>query len=164
MRERKFLLLTLSLIILVGAPAVYSMIQEPAGIRHENVFPGRAPASVSNSKHAVKPASRNAIKAKAVTLDFDCKKKSKKDLEPETDGNLLRLKSDFCLNDKWKNVSIVNETNGFTATVIFIKQGFTTDFIELNEGENKVAISGVDEKGQAIQHLFKINRRAPASL
>ncbi len=166
MRERRFLMLTLGLIILVGAPAVFSMIQEPNKTRHSaemSSISSRSPASISQ-REPVKsePTGRNAIKAKSITVDFDCSKK--RNPNQEIDGNLLRLKSSACLNDKMKNISIVNKTNGFTAAVIFVKQGFTTDFIDLAEGENILAIRGIDERGQSFEQVLNVKRRAPASL
>jgi hypothetical protein len=168
MREKKYLLLTLSIIFLVGTPALFSMIQEPSAKRDiASSSSGRSPASVEKKNPvSSEPTGRNQIKAKSVTMDYHCEKAEAEDssYEEETDGNLLRLKSDACLSDKWKNVSIVNQTNGFTASVIFLKQGFTTDFIELAEGDNKLAVQGIDQNGQVFEQVLNIKRRAPASL
>ena len=167
MGEPKFLLVTLSLIILVGVPAMHSMMQMPTelvvGEEVIELSTGRSPASVDTQFKASNYEIRNTIKAKSVTVDFNCKSKDKNFVQ-ETDGNLFRLKSDACLNEKWKDVSIYNKTNGYTAAVIFVNRGFTTDFMDLDEGENKLVVSGVNEHGQSIEHLLTVKRRAPASL
>lgn len=158
--QRYYLLTTLFLIVLIGAPAVYSMIQEPevVTVRSSARSPASAGMRIPIEAEIVR---RNAIKAKSVTLDFEC---TKKKWSHETDGNLVRLKTEGCMNDQWQQVSVTNQTNGFTASVIFMKEGFTTDFIDLSEGENVVAVSGINEKGHKVEHLLTITRRAPASL
>jgi len=160
MRERYYLLTTMFLIVLIGAPAVYSMIQEPQVAIVKTG--GRAPASAAmRIPIETEVVRRNSIKAKSVTMEFDCNKKA---WVKETDGNLVRLKTEACMNEQWKQVSVVNKTNGFTASVIFVKDGFTTDFIDLSQGENVLAVSGINEKGRKVEHLLTITRRAPASL
>ncbi len=158
--QRYYLLTTMFLIVLIGAPAVYSMIQEPPLAMLKTG--GRAPASAAmRIPIEAEVVRRNSIKAKSVTMDFECNKKT---WAKETDGNLVRLKADACMNSQWKQVSVVNKTNGFTASVIFVKDGFTTDFIDLSQGENVLAVSGINEKGRKVEHLLTITRRAPASL
>jgi len=162
MQDKWFLLITLSLVCAIGAPAMYSALSEPKTVvmtEGSSKPPSietekeRAPASVSPE--------HNRIKAKSLTLDYDCKASA--DVK-EVEASLLRLKGNTCLNEHWKNVSIVNKTNGYTAAVILLKnKGFTTDFMDLADGENKLAIEGVDDKGQSVQQVLRIKKRLPAS-
>lgn len=166
MHEKNFLLITLSLIVMLGAPGVYSMIQEPVVAGSKVANSNRAPASEGERASVIvdQSAQKKFVKTKSVTLDFNCKKKSTVENIQEIDGNLLRLRGNSCFNEKWKNVSIINKTNGFTAAVIFVNQGFTTDFMDMADGINQVSVTGINEKGQAVEHVLTINKRSPASL
>jgi hypothetical protein len=165
MQEQRFLLMTVFLVALVGAPAVYSVVREPqeltAEAATENLNPDadsaqRSPASIESNSQG-----RSAIKSKSVVLDYTCKGKSK---TFEVDGTLMRLKGKGCLNENWKDLTVVNQTNGFTASVIFLKSNdFTTDFIDLKEGDNHLSIQGTDETGKAVTQKFVVKRRFPAS-
>jgi hypothetical protein len=105
---------------------------------------------------------KNAIHSKSVVMNYDCKKVS----DVEVDGTLLRLKGQdtACMSETWTDISITNHTNGFTASVIFLKKGFTTDFIDLNEGENQLEIQAKDDKGQKVSQRIKVKRRSIASV
>jgi hypothetical protein len=164
MQEQRFLLITACLVALVGAPAVYSILQEPreALVSQENegsksnVDSARAPASVKVEA----PLRHNNIRSKSVILDYVCKDKGQ---VYEVDGTLVRFKGSSCL-DQMKDISVINQSNGFTGSIIFLKnKNFTTDFIDLKEGDNQLAIQGTDEKGQKIVKTFVVKRRFPAS-
>ena len=174
-QEKRFLLITSFLLILIGAPAVWSVVREPmvagtaVALKDEAAdgFSARAPASVSSSAPkamatAIVVKNRKAIYSKSVVLNYDCKQVQ----STEVDGNLLRLKGmdDSCLNESWKDISITNNSNGFTASVIFLKKGFTTDFIDLKEGENQLEIHAKDEHGLAVTKKITVKRRAIASV
>ena len=163
--ERRFLAITMLLLALIGAPAVYSVAREPkAKVAKDEMSPltlKRTLASVTPAK-VIERARRNFIKSKSVVLDYSCKELGK---PHEVDASLLRLRGDSCLEPTWKNISITNQSNGHTASVIFLKdKKFTTDFIDLKEGENKLTIQATDEQGQAIHQEFRIQRRAPAAV
>lgn len=161
MKEQKFLLCTLGLLILVGAPAVYSVVKPPTvsmavAIKNDN----RKPASKEPGSVAEENRHRNAIKAKSVTIEVGCENG---DQTQETDGTLLRLKAE-CWKQGSEDVVITNKTNGFTASVIETKtKGFTTDFIDLQEGENRLEITAKNAQGKAIQKVMTVHRRLPAS-
>jgi hypothetical protein len=178
MHEKRFLLITSFLVVLIGAPAVLSVVREPVALKQvtdsgseshspstnagESTANGqRRPASVPVRSLDVAP--RNAIHSRSVVMNYDCTQKGG---DMEVDGTLLRLKGqDFsCMNDKWTDVSITNHSNGFTASVIFLKKGFTTDFIDLKEGENNLEIQAKDDKGQLVTKKFTVKRRAIASV
>jgi hypothetical protein len=176
MHERKFLVITSFLIVLIGTPAVLSVVSEPEASRSKSGVeqlpvhavtkvelskgPERQPATASPDE--TETPKKNAIHSKSVVMDYDCKKVS----DVEVDGTLLRLKGQdtTCMNENWTDISITNHTNGFTASVIFLKKGFTTDFIDLNEGDNQLEIQAKDDKGQKVSQKLKIKRRSIASV
>ncbi|MGZ5280542.1 MAG: hypothetical protein ACXWC9_11390, partial [Pseudobdellovibrionaceae bacterium] len=119
-------------------------------------------ASHVQTKAKVVHSPRNAIHSRSVVMNYDCNQTG----NMEVDGTLLRLKGQdsTCLSDKWTNISITNHSNGFTASVIFLKKGFTTDFIDLKEGDNNLEIQAKDDKGQAITKKITVKRRSIASV
>jgi hypothetical protein len=149
MKEARFFLVSFSLLVIVGIPAAYSVVQDPTASASEmSDGSGRGPASVEDNGEAV----RNSAKAKSVTLDWNCQDQST--LE-KVDGTHLRLRGHLCDNQNPHSLSIVNESNGYTAAVILTKnEEFTTDFIELKDGDNQFQIAYVDNNGsKAIRHL-----------
>ena len=162
MKEQKFLLFTLILLILVGGPAVYSVVNEPTIKLNLTATDSkiRQPASVKQEIPAQDNNRRNVIKAKSVTIEVGC---DNREQAQETDGTLLRLKSD-CWKSGDTGLSITNKSNGFTAAVIETQaHTFTTDYIDLQEGENRLEIKGINKQGQAIQKVMTVHRRLPAS-
>lgn len=166
MHERKFLLITCFLVVLAGVPSVYSIVRDPnASVPEvsEEVLSQtgqREPASVKVESEDFSQG-KNRIKARSVVMDYNCD--DKKILQVE--GTLLRLKGNGCLGENLKDVSITNTSNGFTGSMIFLKnKGFTTDFMEIQEGENKFQINGINEKGQSVSQTFTVHGRMPASV
>lgn len=163
MQEQRFLLITIILVALIGAPAVYSVVKDPTQMKNsqKQLSPAssqRQPASVERSENLV----RNSIKSKSVVLDYPCNT-DKPVLE--VDGSLLRLKGGSCISEKWQNVSVMNQANGFTGSVIFLKDDqFTTDFIDLQEGDNQIQFQATDENGKAITRTLTVKSRLPASV
>lgn len=144
--------------MLVGGPAVYSVVSEP----NIKVVVGgdRKPASTGSQVVAEENTHRNAIKAKSVTIEVAC---SQGEQAQETDGSLLRLKSE-CWKMNSDAISVTNTTNGFTASVIETKNnGFTTDYIDLQEGPNRLEISAKNSQGETVSKTMIVNRRLPAS-
>lgn len=148
MREQKFLFLTLLVVVLIGGPTVYSVIREPA-LRQQTELKANGDRQPASER-------RNSIKAKSVTMEMPCQGESR---TQETEGTLLRLKSD-CWKDSVQKISVINKTNGFTAAVMETQsKGFTTDFIDLKEGDNNLEISGTDDQGQSIVRAMIVKRR-----
>jgi hypothetical protein len=156
MNERRFLSITGLLLVILGVPAIVSVFQEPDVYMAQTS--SRAPASivpVSATVHAVE-GGRNQVKAKSVTIQLNCETQ---DPDQTIDGTLLRLKYSACKDQVWKNISVVNVSNGFTAAVIDLQQkGFTTDFMDLNEGDNTVEVVASTESGSAVHRTFKVTR------
>lgn len=168
MQERRFLFITFILVLLIGAPAVHSIVEEPVfAVKRTETALGikvssRAPANAPTALAIVRPEHPNAIKSKSVVLDYDCKNENPTE---EVEGNLLRLQGTSCIDESWKNITITNHANGFTASVIFLRdKKFTTDFINLQEGDNNLTIQATDSTGKAINQKLTVKRRIPASV
>lgn len=160
MKELRFLLVSMSILAVIGVPAAYSLVQDPTQKSPGVVSSGtRQPAS---TEEATGEMVRNSAKARSVTLDWDCKNQATSE---EVDGTHLRLKGHLCGLQNTDSFSIVNQSNGYTAAVILTKnKEFTTDFIELKDGDNKFQIAYVDLKGKKETRQLTIKKRMPASI
>jgi hypothetical protein len=159
MKEIRFLLVSFSILVVLGVPAAYSLVQDPAtGATAEVASSSRQPASLESSGEQV----RNAVKTHSVTLDWNC---GKENSLQQVDGTHLRLRGHLCRQQRSESFSVVNESNGYTAAVILTgDQQFTTDFIELKDGDNNFQIAYYDQNGsKEIRHLT-VKKRLPASL
>jgi len=160
MREVRFILVSLSILVVIGIPAAYSLVQDPTQKMTEVESSGsRQPAS---TVEAAAGEVRNSAKAHSVTLDWNCQAQATSE---EVDGTHLRLKGHLCGQQKTDSFSIVNQSNGYTAAVILTKnQEFTTDFIELKDGDNQFQIAYLDAKGNKEIHHLTIKKRMPAAI
>lgn len=145
---------------------MYSVVKEPEfAISARDNRPTfkddqRKPASIQMKTGETEVTRRNAIQSKSIVLDYECSSENK---TVEVEASLLRLRGTDCLDEKWEDVSVVNHSNGFTGSIIFLNdKKFTTDFIDLNEGENQLSIQAKNEKGQVISQKLTIQRRIPA--
>jgi hypothetical protein len=92
-------------------------------------------------------------------LNFDCEKA---DLFQEVQASFVRLVGTPC--EQTEGLEITNQSNGFSAAVIFTKgHHFTTDFIDLKEGENSLQIVSTQTDGSKVSQIFKVTRRSPAT-
>ena len=153
--ESKFLTITGVLVALLGAPAFISLLKEPTKADVVLVNSSRAPASVVDTNIETEPAPSSQTSL----VKYDCKSTA---TTSELRSNFVRFSGVPCLNTK--DIEITNTTNGFSASVIFTKnQKFTTDFIELKEGENNLEITTTQNDGAKTSKIFKVLRRMPAS-
>ena len=93
-----------------------------------------------------------------ITLDWNL---SGNEFSREVEGTHLRIKG---LQKGLKTEQIVNQSNGFTASIFASGNEFTTDFIELKEGVNEIKVDVLDTHGRKVTKKLEITRRAPASL
>jgi hypothetical protein len=155
-QEHQFLFLTLILAIAVGIPAGRSVVMEPEFPQPVSEESSRSPAAVAVATVEDRNLSWN--KAKNVTVELDCKNLK---INSEVDASHLRLMSSNC---GWSDVVIKNSRNGYTASVVNLGLNkFTTDFIELADGENLLEVSGKDSQGKTVAKEFRVQRRMPAS-
>lgn len=163
MQEKRFLLITFTVVALVGGPTFFSIIRDPQVKSSAASVGDRSPASVTeDSGHDEDFQVRSPVQAKSLSLQLPCDNLSS---SHDIDGSLLRL-TGGCQQGVWKGLNVtkvINKTNGFTADVIVVpNKGFTTDFIDLAAGENLIEITVQDEKGQESLANLHISRK-PAS-
>lgn len=131
----RFLVLSTAIVALVGVQTVMDLASEEpvSAIAAASITP-RTPASVP--KTGARPASPSW---KEPMLEWNCGKESPKPFT--VDGRHFRLKGKGCAEFKSLKLSIVNESNGFTAS-IFDKgtMNYETDLIPLREGENRIRV------------------------
>jgi hypothetical protein len=153
--ESQFLLITGTLVILIGGPAFYSLTKESVTetvkiTRTES----RMPASIPEKE--LQKAAQIADRSSIVLVNCD-QPSSHEDVQ----SAYIRLTGTPC--EQVENLQITNKTNGFTASVIFKKDNlFTTDFIDLKEGENNLEVVSHMDNGSKVTKNLKVTRRSPA--
>ncbi len=93
----------------------------------------RSPASVS----AVDPSNWQEPDRLA-TIEWDCSRKNSS--QHLKNIHQLRLNGN-CLKDVKR---ITNNNNGYTANIFMLEKSFTTDFLSLNEGTNKLKLEWIN--------------------
>lgn len=154
--ENKFIGVTAILVVMLAFPTVNTILTPPSPSFEEQLLSeiadskssevqGRGPASVPDVQSDYVEASAPSSFLKPVVLEWNCLQAESEDIEAS--GTHLRLRGQGC---DGQSVQIENMTNGFTASVF--REGnlkFSTDFIDLVKGENKLRIS------------FQNNNRSP---
>lgn len=159
--ENRLLVVTLVVAVLLGIPAVKSIVS----------YPGKSDTTLALASRAAesrRPSSIDLVEqtqsvnsfSKSISIDLGCEAE-----ETQSVGSAshLRLRGSACPSPG-EVVAITNLSNGFTAEVIALKiGGFTTDFIDLRGGVNEIKVSRRDASdGQIKQQTIKV-LRAPAS-
>ena len=157
-------------VVLFGVPAMLSLLNAPE-LEQLTVkkVDGRTPASEGLPKQtkvdtvSVMTSSSHSHQKKGAStalVQYDC---DGKNAQQEVSGNYVRLTGLPC--EDFEDLEITNQTNGFSAAVIFMKgKKFTTDFIDLKEGENNLEITAKLTDGSRISQIFKVIRRVPAAV
>jgi len=158
-----FLVLTSLIVLILGASAGFSFLRIPRKIDTRLAKlsgPQRAPTSLS-SVSLGSESEKSASIGKSVSLTLPC---DSSELGP-TDVAHLRLLGELC-DTSSKNVdliSIENQSNGFTAQIIQVKErSYTTDYIDLVEGKNLLVIKRKNQNGQVSEQRVQVNRRPAA--
>lgn len=131
----RFLILSTAIVALVGVQTVIDLATDdgPRAVAAVSIVP-RTPASLPKAgSHPAAPAWKEPL------LEWNCGKDAPK--PQAVQGRQLRLRGAGCSDFKSSRLSIVNESNGFTASV-FDKgsAGYETDLIQLHEGENRIRV------------------------
>jgi hypothetical protein len=168
--DRHFLTITGLLVFALGAPALYSVIKEPLkadarldmhGVSLDNtkVSSQRQPAAVILTEETHAHTALKTGFSKSLSVDVPCENKDIGELQVSH----LRLLGTSC-GQLGVEVSVQNISNGFTAEVIGLKDAkYTTDFIDLKEGENHLKITRKDSEGKIEEQLIHV-KRLPASI
>jgi hypothetical protein len=159
-----FFFVTLALVVLMGFPVVMSI----SAARPENLAPAEAlPRSESRQPSSLGPSIADeapAIEGKGLRVALPCTK----DAEPApltTALKAVRLDGHTCQTARAVATSILNKTNGFAATIFPGKSDrFTTDYIELEPGENQIVIQVADADGLPQQWELTVIRKTDSKL
>lgn len=93
----------------------------------------RSPASIS-----VVDVEKWQEPDRLVTIDWDCSQKVKS----HHLKNVYQMRlNGSCLKDIKR---LTNNNNGYTANIFMLNNSYTTDFLSLNEGTNKLVIEWID--------------------
>lgn len=154
--EKNFFLLTAVIVVMLGLPTLTSILSEPINKSEVTLvsdYSNRGPASAL-------PSSEGEA-ANSVTMNMSC---GSLPSSYDVVGAHLRIKSTGCKDLDISKLSIVNKSNGFTASIFPTKDNqFTTDYMDLTEGENAIEVTLRELSGIEKTHSIKIQKRAPAS-
>jgi hypothetical protein len=152
-QENHFILLTLFLVLILGIPTLRSLSQDDSPLERGDMpsethtlelsQESRKPANQSNE---ATPATNDSTekepqvyRLQVENLELDCQSS---DYQKTIHSLRLKIQSESCkILGKPDGLKIINESNGFTASVFAKDQSaFTTDLIHLNPGENKIIL------------------------
>lgn len=158
--ENSFLGLTFFLVLALSVPVASNLfLPVQSGLSNrlkkkitDNELPaGRLPANTE-----ALASHRPVIGfAKSLSVDIGCKPEV---ALGEVSGHHLRLTGALCQAEE--TLTVKNLTNGYTANLIhFKKKGFTTDFMDLSEGENSIEITRTNAEGLSQTQNVKVTRQ-----
>lgn len=164
----QFIAITFVLVALLGA-RTFSSLMEPdevvplsasaaATVLTENST-ARIPASVSPV--TVVPQKVDSTLHQSADFDLNCTKKSLDKFAVK--GSYLQLRGKSCMRGvSVGQIEIVNKSNGYTASVFDRgSDKYQTDLIQLNKGENEIAIRYKAAGGKSVEEILHIS--APQS-
>lgn len=138
--------------------AVYislSAIKPSAETHTTETLPVRNPAGFTAAPGSVEKLVQDH--ERMATLQLNCKNAASSN-PWQVKASLVRLSGYGCVK-KGANMDIVNHTNGRIATVFPLEEdGFTTDYMDLSEGENEVSITTQEVDGPPKVTQVKIIR------
>lgn len=152
--ERNFILITLILVVIMGAQTFNSLLKEEGDFVAVTAVAGadsRSPASIGEMKPLAKALPQ------LVDMDLSCSKKWQKNFS--VTGTFLQLKGKNCLKGfDQEHIQIVNQTNGYTASVFaFGKNQYQTDLIQLREGDNQIKIRHESKGGNVFEETLSVH-------
>lgn len=158
--ENHFIAITFILVVLMGIPTFQTLTakeltdEELEGVSTAVLTTAdRAPASIPASRpEAISTSSLPSF----TQVDLNCSKN--KVLEAKLTGGFLQLKGKNCLKDITSSeVQIENKSNGFTASIFQQGiDGYQTDLIQLQKGENEISIRYRDKSGKSVEQILRV--------
>lgn len=150
--EVKFALLFLVLVSVLSAVTLFSQDTEKVVLNKPT--PQTTEVTELTVDELVKrtPASIEVPTELALSTQFFCKHEKALLVKPtqKVKKNMVMLSFKICLDEKQiQSVTLLNETNGFRAQIFKHNLGhYKTDYIQLNNGSNKVQAEVVLKDGQ----------------
>lgn len=151
--QRRLNQTTFLLVLGMGLIATMTIVSDPVGVQ-SRAQADREPASVSDSQFQ---ANADSVKAASV-LTIECAKRD--DIVSLTQQ--IRLKGRVCQEDDKISIittQIENTRNGYVATVFHQDREFSTDFIQLSEGENQLLVKHTLSDGNIEERKVTVTRR-----
>lgn len=154
-------LLTGLVMLTTGLVAISLLSLNPQNSEDRLVQLARAPASlVSMALNANAEPQVNQLEHTA-QIHFDCQIPTETKVEPEV--RHLRIEGSLCWlekgQDQVSSLQIQNSTNGYTATIFQPGPSlFTSDFIHLESGRNRLVMSYKGKSGLLQQKEFWVVR------
>ena len=151
--EIKFALLFLGLISIMSALTLFDQDREKI-VLNKVASQTTTTASVLTVDELFKraPASVDVSTETALSTQFFCKHEKALIVKPaqKVKKNMVMLSFKVCLEEKQiQSVTLLNETNGFRAQIFKHNMGqYKTDYIQLNNGSNKLQAEVVLKDGQ----------------
>ncbi len=102
----------------------------------------RTPAAIEPASEQI---SMSSVQDK-VTFDLTCGLHSHH-VKIKASGQWTQFNGTLCRGEKWKQIEIVNQSNGFTASVFARGEKYQTDLIQLNPGVNQIKVRVTPQKG-----------------
>jgi hypothetical protein len=187
-RERlAFLFATLGLVIVMVFPVALSISAarpEPNSLEGQNqgASPARQPSSLgpdltpqasiregstdeaSKAREASTTGEASTLATRGLQISIPCTQ-TPSGAHLTTPLHAVRLDGQTCLKLPATATSILNTTNGFAATIFPNRiHHFTTDYIELEPGENQIVVQLAASSGSPRQWAFTVTRTVPSQL
>jgi hypothetical protein len=147
----KFLVLSVGALALISATLLLSDPPSPSEL-DPSLF------NLNYQKHAAGRtiASAYSVASPDAMFEINC---SDTDQKLETTSMRFRLRGQACTNESAAlSTQIQNKSNGYIATVFHRDpQSFTTDYINLNEGSNEIAVKFATQNG-LVERTITITR------
>ncbi|QDK36549.1 hypothetical protein [Bdellovibrio sp. NC01] len=156
-----FIAVTFVLVALLGARTFFNLTEEealsvePVVASQNSMASSRQPASVPAAAMATqKPES--ALQ-QFTQFDLNCSKKA--EVKVSVNSGFVQLQGKSCGKGIHEgDVEIVNKSNGYTAS-IFARgtDRYQTDLIQLNKGENEIAIRYRERSGKSVEEVIHVH-------
>ncbi|MEK7356841.1 MAG: hypothetical protein AAB250_10350 [Bdellovibrionota bacterium] len=160
---QQYVLWTFTVVVTMGAVVLFTLAQPPSPLQTKLRRPSSIATESSRRPAAAAPvfSSSEAVEGpQAAEMTLPCEGKS--DLAKAV--TQVRLSGASCLAANAKrdivSVELLNDANGFSATVFYpTPRTFTTDYVALNDGENKIKILITYANGEREERAVVVARK-----
>ncbi|XGC81283.1 hypothetical protein ACES2L_02150 [Bdellovibrio bacteriovorus] len=156
--DTHFILLTLALVLVMAVPTFNTLVSNEEVSEEEvlmvsSLASTRTPASVPQKAAPIKVES---ALSSFTAYDLSCTKQALAAVS--VSGSFVQFQGKNCLkNYKDGDVEIVNKSNGYTASVFSRgTNNYQTDLIQLQKGENEIAIRYRQGSGKAVEQIVRV--------
>ncbi len=140
------------LVLGLGLVAMMTIVSDPGSLKKKPVVE-RDVASIDDDQNKAPEVSRSTS-----VLTLECSKNS----EIISWTQQIRLKGHLCTGESKLSIlstKIQNKRNGYVATVFHQAREYSTDFIQLSEGENNLIVQHTLSDGQTEELSFTVTRQ-----